>query len=120
MQQELLVRRRRAVGCVLDHGPRRRDAAAVAGGGLRRGARFRRRGRRAADVAPAAHFFTDVVFAGVVVFLVIWLTHGLLYRWRATRLSDAAVEHALERVGTPGYDAVMWIAARLRGSAPKS
>lgn len=71
-------------------------------------------------MAAGAHFFTDVVFAGVVVFLVIWLTHGLLYRWRATRLSDAAVERSLERVATPGYDAVMRIAARLRGVAPPS
>lgn len=69
-------------------------------------------------MAAGAHFFTDVVFAGVVVFLVIWLTHGLLYRWRSTRLTDAAVEHSLERVATPGYDAVMRIAARLRGTAP--
>ena len=59
------------------------------------------------------------MFAGVVVFLVIWLIHGLLYRWRATRLSDAAVERSLERVATPGYDAVMRIAARLRGTAPR-
>jgi lipid A 4'-phosphatase len=44
------------------------------------------------------HFFSDVVFAGVFTFLVIWLVHGLLYRWRATRISDAAVEHALERL----------------------
>ncbi|HZO44777.1 MAG TPA: phosphatase PAP2 family protein [Xanthobacteraceae bacterium] len=71
-------------------------------------------------MAAGAHFFTDVVFAGVVVFLVIWLTHGLLYRWRATRLSDAAVERFLERVATPGYNAVIWIVARLRGSTPRS
>jgi membrane-associated PAP2 superfamily phosphatase len=38
------------------------------------------------------HFFSDVVFAGVFTFLVIWLTHGLLYRWRPTRITDAAVE----------------------------
>jgi membrane-associated PAP2 superfamily phosphatase len=43
------------------------------------------------------HFFSDVVFAGVFTFLVIWLVHGLLYRWRATRISDATIEHALER-----------------------
>ena len=66
------------------------------------------------------HFFTDVVFGGVVVFVLIWLVHGLLYRWRATRLTDAGVEHALERIATPGYDALMRIAARLRGTAPKS
>jgi lipid A 4'-phosphatase len=44
------------------------------------------------------HFFSDVVFAGVFTFLVIWLAHGLLYRWRATRITDAAVEHAIERL----------------------
>jgi membrane-associated PAP2 superfamily phosphatase len=32
-------------------------------------------------MAAGAHFFTDVVFAGVFAFLVIWLAHGLLYRW---------------------------------------
>ena len=45
-----------------------------------------------------AHFFSDVVFAGVFAFLVIWLTHGLLYRWSATRIADAAVERAIERL----------------------
>src|SRR5439155_1284297 len=34
---------------------------------------------------------------GVLTFLVIWLTHGWLYRWRRTRISDEAVESALER-----------------------
>jgi lipid A 4'-phosphatase len=53
-------------------------------------------------MAAGAHFFTDVVFAGVFTFLVIWLTHGLLYRWRATRISDAAVERALERLRGKG------------------
>ena len=66
------------------------------------------------------HFFTDVVFGGVVVFVLIWLVHGLLYRWRTTRLTDAGVEHVLERIATPGYDALMRIAARIRGTAPKS
>ncbi len=30
---------------------------------------------------PAAHFFSDVVFAGVFMYLLIWLSHGLIYRW---------------------------------------
>jgi membrane-associated PAP2 superfamily phosphatase len=48
------------------------------------------------------HFFSDVVFAGVFTFLVIWLTHGLLYRWRPTRITDAAVERVIERLrGAP-------------------
>jgi lipid A 4'-phosphatase len=34
-------------------------------------------------VAAGAHFFTDVVFAFVIMFLVVWAVHGLLYRWGA-------------------------------------
>jgi membrane-associated PAP2 superfamily phosphatase len=48
-------------------------------------------------MAAGAHFFSDVVFAGVFTFLVIWLTHGWLYRWRPTRITDAAVERVLTR-----------------------
>jgi membrane-associated PAP2 superfamily phosphatase len=47
-------------------------------------------------MAAGAHFFSDVVFAGVFTFLVIWLTHGFLYRWPPTRITDEAVERALE------------------------
>ncbi len=50
-------------------------------------------------MASGAHFFTDVVFAGIFSFLVIWLMHGWLYRWPRTRISDAAVERALDRIG---------------------
>jgi lipid A 4'-phosphatase len=49
-------------------------------------------------MAAGAHFFSDVVFAGVFTFLVIWLTHGWLYRWPRTRIADAAVERTLERL----------------------
>jgi lipid A 4'-phosphatase len=49
-------------------------------------------------MAAGAHFFSDVVFAGVFTFLVIWLTHGWLYRWRATRITDEAVEQLLQRM----------------------
>jgi lipid A 4'-phosphatase len=48
-------------------------------------------------MAAGAHFFSDVIFAGVLTFLVIWLTHGWLYRWRSTRMTDGAVECAIER-----------------------
>ena len=50
-------------------------------------------------MAAGAHFFSDVVFAGVFSFLVIWLVHGWLYRWPRTRISDATVERAMERIG---------------------
>jgi len=56
-------------------------------------------------MAAGAHFFSDVVFAGVFTFLVIWLTHGWLYRWPRTRIADQAVERALERLrGTRSPD----------------
>ena len=49
-------------------------------------------------MAAGAHFFSDVVFAGVFTFLVIWLVHGWLYRWPRTRITDQAVEEALEKM----------------------
>jgi lipid A 4'-phosphatase len=49
-------------------------------------------------MAAGAHFFSDVVFAGVFTFLLIWLTHGLIYRWRRTRITDETVERAIERL----------------------
>jgi lipid A 4'-phosphatase len=49
-------------------------------------------------MAAGAHFFSDVVFAGVFTFLLIWLTHGLIYRWRRTRISDETVERAIARL----------------------
>ncbi len=55
--------------------------------------------------AAGAHFFTDVVFAGVFTFLIVWLAHGLIYRWR-TRLSDERIERAIERVALPPHDFV--------------
>ena len=51
------------------------------------------------------HFFSDAFFAGVLVFLVIWLVYGLIYRWRPTRTSDAAIERLLEQVMGPLYRA---------------
>jgi len=53
-----------------------------------------------------AHFFTDIVFAGVITYLIIWLVHGLIYRWRPTRFSDDAVERAIERIALPPNNAL--------------
>jgi lipid A 4'-phosphatase len=66
-------------------------------------------------VAGGGHFVSDVVFAGVFMFLLIWLVHGLMYRWRATAFADAAVERVLECVAMPLYRAVTRLVARLRG-----
>jgi lipid A 4'-phosphatase len=62
------------------------------------------------------HFFTDVVFAGVFMFLIAWLTHGFLYRWPATRISNETIERAIERAILPGHDALRRWIARLRAA----
>jgi lipid A 4'-phosphatase len=52
-----------------------------------------------------AHFPSDVIFAGVFTFLIIWLAYAIIYRW--TRLSDDEIDRALERFARPGYDFVV-------------
>jgi len=64
-------------------------------------------------IAFGGHFFSDVVFAGVLIFSVIWIVHGLIYRWRATRISDAAVERALEQITMPIYRAIAAVMGRM-------
>ena len=60
------------------------------------------------------------VFAGVFMFLVIWTAHGLIYRWRPTRLTDDAVERPLERAGRGLREAWTALARRLRGEPGKA
>ena len=50
-------------------------------------------------MAAGGHFITDVVFAGVLMYVLIWTFHGLIYRWRPTRITDEMVERPLERIG---------------------
>jgi lipid A 4'-phosphatase len=45
------------------------------------------------------HFLTDVVFAGVFMFLIIWLVHGLLYRWCGTYITDERIERLIGWIG---------------------
>jgi lipid A 4'-phosphatase len=66
-----------------------------------------------ARLVAGGHFFSDIVFAGVFTFLVILAVHGLLYRWRATRVTDAQVEGLIERIALPGYAAIERAVARL-------
>jgi membrane-associated phospholipid phosphatase len=39
-------------------------------------------------IAGGGHFFTDVVFAGVFMFLLIWAAYGLIYRWWPNRAGN--------------------------------
>jgi lipid A 4'-phosphatase len=49
------------------------------------------------------HFLTDVIISGLVTFLVIWLFHGLIFRWPRTKLTDEGIDAALTRLTWPGY-----------------
>lgn len=45
------------------------------------------------------HFLSDVIFAAIFTGLVIWTVHGFLFRWRATRVEECALNAALEKLG---------------------
>ncbi len=67
-------------------------------------------------IAAGAHFFSDVVFAGVFMYLLIWLVHGLIYRWPATRIDEAAAERRLAEAG----EKLAALARRLRDRSGKT
>jgi lipid A 4'-phosphatase len=70
-------------------------------------------------MAAGGHFFTDVVFAGVFTFLIVWLVHGLLYRRPAARITDEAVERVLERIAMPIHRAMQRLLARRHDPAAR-
>ena len=65
-------------------------------------------------VAFGGHFASDVLVAGLVTFLLIWLVHGLLYRWPSTRTTDERIEAWLTWVAWPGYSLIR----RMLGKKP--
>jgi lipid A 4'-phosphatase len=67
-------------------------------------------------IAVGGHFFTDVAFAGVFTFLIIWVAYALLFRWPVPLPSDAAIERAIERLVLPVHAAVAAALGRM-GSA---
>ncbi|HKY88094.1 MAG TPA: phosphatase PAP2 family protein [Pseudorhodoplanes sp.] len=40
-------------------------------------------------IAVGAHFVSDVLFAGVFVALMVWVLHGLLWRWKQTAVPES-------------------------------
>lgn len=54
-------------------------------------------------VMYGGHFVTDVLIAGLITFLTIWLFHALIFRWPRTALTDQRVDAVLTRIGWPGY-----------------
>jgi lipid A 4'-phosphatase len=61
-------------------------------------------------LSAGAHFFSDVVFSGVFTFLIVWMMYGLIYRWRATRITDEQVEGVIERIAPARI--VEWLRGR--------
>jgi lipid A 4'-phosphatase len=66
-------------------------------------------------MAFGAHFLSDVAFAGVFMFLLIWIVHGLIYRWPRTRLSEEAVDGWLTRAAMRPRQAIAALARKLLG-----
>jgi lipid A 4'-phosphatase len=64
-------------------------------------------GMAAIRMMAGAHFPSDVIFAGVFTFLIIWIAYALIYRWPRTQLSDDDIERALEHLALPGYDFIV-------------
>lgn len=73
-------------------------------------------GTAALRIMFGAHFPSDVTFAGVFTYLIIWVAYGFIYRWPRTRLSDDDVDKSLSRLTLPAYNFV----AELFGRKPKS
>jgi lipid A 4'-phosphatase len=65
-------------------------------------------------IAFGGHFFSDVVFAGVFTFLIIWVVHGLLYRWPRPAIADDALERAIERALQPIHGGLARLVSFLR------
>jgi membrane-associated PAP2 superfamily phosphatase len=61
------------------------------------------------------HFTSDVIFAGVLTFLIIWVVHGLIYRWPRTRLTDEGSEKAIEHFIARWRRANRWLFYRVAG-----
>ncbi|HEY4283264.1 MAG TPA: glycosyltransferase family 39 protein [Chthoniobacterales bacterium] len=58
-------------------------------------------------MAFGGHYASDVIAAGVAAFLVAWVMHGLIYRWKGTRLNDERIDQAwgqmIVRAGLANY-----------------
>lgn len=64
-------------------------------------------------VMAGGHAASDVIFAGVFTFLVIWLVYALIYRWPSTRLSEEASERRLERFSARLRRVAHWLGWRV-------
>jgi lipid A 4'-phosphatase len=47
-------------------------------------------------VAVGAHFLSDVLFAGVFTALLVWILHGVFWRWKRTAVPDQVADEMVE------------------------
>jgi membrane-associated phospholipid phosphatase len=45
------------------------------------------------------HFLSDVIFAAIFTGLMIWIVHGLVFRWPATRAEECTLNAVLAKFG---------------------
>jgi membrane-associated PAP2 superfamily phosphatase len=69
-------------------------------------------------IGAGAHFFSDVVFAGVFMYLLIWAMHGLIYRWPMTRLDEEWIDRLLTQYGEALRDMLAKLGARFGAKRP--
>jgi membrane-associated PAP2 superfamily phosphatase len=69
-------------------------------------------------VVFGGHFPSDVAFAGIFTFLVIWVVYALLYRRPETRDGDAVIEGAIERFSLSIGHAVGGLFGRRKSRTP--
>jgi membrane-associated PAP2 superfamily phosphatase len=70
-------------------------------------------GMALARMMAGAHFASDVIFAGVFTFLIIWVVHGFIYRWPRTRIDDGTAERGLVRFSAKFRRLASWLGYRL-------
>jgi membrane-associated PAP2 superfamily phosphatase len=60
-------------------------------------------------IVYGGHYFSDVIFAGVVTFFIVWMAYALIYRWSRNRLTDAVLERALAGAVAPLHAGARWL-----------
>jgi membrane-associated PAP2 superfamily phosphatase len=69
-------------------------------------------------VTFGGHFVSDVIVAGLVTFVLIWLMHGMIYRWPSTQTTDERIETWLTSLAWPGYSWTKRMLGRKTGAPP--
>lgn len=46
-----------------------------------------------------AHFLSDVLFAGIAIYVLIWIFHGLFFRWPGAERCQQSIDRALAGIG---------------------